>query len=295
MQETVITIVGPLSRNKSDQASLLIRSLGVEVSAMKILKPERAVDIFLPTFKPELSAKIYQKFEDFGPFDVFVQQQGDDRRKRLLVADMDATIVVGETLDELAGHFGLKDKVSAITEKAMRGEIDFHEALRQRVAMLQGLPVSDAMKTVEGMELSAGAAALVKTMKRQGARCVLISGGFEFFTARAAELCGFDRHLGNRLDISNGKLTGEVMPPIVDKETKKKILIEECRALGIATTSSLGVGDGANDIPMLKTAGAGVGYYAKPAVQQEISLQIKYTDLVSLLYMQGYGVKDIGG
>lgn len=297
MQETVITIVSAESDGLGDAlASKImaeIRSFGVDDVNYKWLERGKALDIFINIYNAELTEKLRAHFKGQGGFDVFIQQNDDTRKKRLLIADMDATIVVGETLDELADHVGLKEKVSAITERAMRGELDFEAALRERVGMLTGLPLTQVFEVVQSMQLSKGARTLVQTMKRHGARCVLVSGGFDFFTGQAASLCGFDAHFGNRLGLADEKLTGDVLSPIVDKSFKEKKLKEESANLNLPSAMTMAVGDGANDIPMLTAAGAGVGYFAKPAVLVATPFQVRYTDLTALLYMQGFSDKEI--
>lgn len=292
MQRSVVTIVAG-SEGRLDEAVIAaaaesIRSLGVEGIEIDHLHRGRAVDIFMRANNAELTRQVYQKLQNIGPFDIFVQADDASRKKRLLLADMDATIIVGETLDELAGHLGLKDQIAPITASAMRGEIDFAEALRLRVGLLRGMPLSDLFRTIEEIRFSPGAETLVKVMNRQGAKCILISGGFDFFTRHVAARAGFYKNFGNRLGVEDDRLTGEVMPPIVDKLVKKKTLEEEAGRLGIPLAQTVAAGDGANDIPMLQTAGAGVGYFAKPAVVKATPYQIRHSDLTAILYMQGY-------
>ncbi len=297
MSETVITIIsakeGGLDEAAQKQAVYLVTGLGTGGASVDILHPGKAVDITAGANSAELTAALREKFRNFGAFDIFVQNKDEHRKKRLLVADMDATMIEGETLDELAAHFGLKDKVAPITAQAMRGEIDFAEALRMRVKLLQGLPVGALYETLTKTKYSVGSAALIKTMNRFGAKCVLISGGFDIFTGAVAQTLGFYKNIGNRLGIANDKLTGEVIPPIVDKNTKKKTVEDEARLLQVDLRAVVSVGDGANDIPMLQTAGVGVGYFGKPAVIEATPHQIRHTDLTAILYMQGYRQKEI--
>ena len=296
MPETVITIVsakeGGFDAVAEKQAVGLVKSLGVERIDMDILHPGAAVDITAGANSAELMKVLREKFQNFGAFDIFVQPKDEHRKKRLLVADMDATMIEGETLDELAAHFGLKDKVAPITAQAMRGEIDFAEALRMRVKLLKGLPVTALYETLAKVRYSSGAAALIKTMNSRGAKCVLISGGFDIFTGAVAQTLGFYKNIGNRLGIEGITLSGDVIPPIVDKHTKKKTVEDEARLLQVDLRAVMAVGDGANDIPMLQTAGAGVGYFGKPAVVAATPYQIRHTDLTAMLYMQGYRKKD---
>ena len=211
------------------------------------------------------------------------------RRKRLLIADMDSTIIGQECLDELADFAGLKAEVSAITERAMRGELDFETALTTRVAMLRGLQLSALQACyTERVTLNPGALALVSTMKRHGARCVLVSGGFSFFTTRVAAACGFDAERANTLLDDGARLTGAVGLPILGRQAKLAALNEETATLDATPADAIGMGDGANDLAMIKAAGLGVAYKAKPIVAAETQARIEYTDLTAALFFQGY-------
>lgn len=219
--------------------------------------------------------------------DVFISPE-DGRRKKLLLADMDSTIVTTETLDELAEHAGIKEKIALITQAAMEGKLDFHTALRERVALLKGLPVQKLQDTLDQTKFSAGAISLVQTMKKHGATCILVSGGFTFFTGSIASKAGFDNHHGNTLETAFDKLTGKVEEPILDKFAKLDFLKKYTADLNITMDAALTIGDGANDIPMLKAAGLGVGYKPKSAVAQEVNNLIVHGDLTAALYAQGY-------
>jgi len=211
------------------------------------------------------------------------------RRKKLLVADMDSTIISCECLDELADIAGLKPHVAAITERAMRGEIEFEGALRERVGLLKGLPVSALERThTERVRLNPGARALVATMKAHGARTLLVSGGFNYFTQRVSELAGFDDHQGNVLLDDGSALTGKVREPILGRETKLATLEAETQRLRIDFADTLAVGDGANDLDMIRRAGLGVAYHAKPVVAEAAAARVTHGDLRALLYLQGY-------
>ncbi len=219
----------------------------------------------------------------------------DGRRKKLLIADMDSTIIEEETLDELAAYAGIKEEIAAITCEAMEGRLDFHEALHKRVGLLEGLEEQKLQETLERMKLSPGADALVKTMAENNATCVLVSGGFTFFTGAICKRAGFHHHHGNALEIEGGKLTGKVIEPILDQYAKVEFLKQHMQALDLGEESCLAVGDGANDIPMLKTAGLGIGYRPKPAVQDEIKNNILHGNLIACLYAQGYRDEEING
>ena len=208
--------------------------------------------------------------------------------KKLLICDMDSTVIEQECIDELAEFAGFRDKVEKITESAMRGELDFEAALRERVGLLKGLPETTMQQVFdERLKLSKGVQWLVKGMKRQGAHCVLVSGGFVFFTERVARAAGFDAHYGNRLGVEGGVLTGEVIEPILTKESKLKILQHKINELAISAEDVLAIGDGANDIPMLQHAGMGVAYRAKDSVKNATQFTLDYADLETLLWAQG--------
>jgi phosphoserine phosphatase len=215
------------------------------------------------------------------------------RRKALLIADMDSTIVTGETLDELADFAGLKDRIAAITARAMNGELDFKAALRERVAMLKGLPIDTLERTWQRIRLTPGARELVATMRAHGAFAVLVSGGFSFFTSRVAALCGFDLHRSNTLLDDGATLTGRVAEPILDRDAKLAVLTGMATERGLPLSATLAVGDGANDLDMLRAAGLGVAFRAKPIVAAEARARVDHADLRALLFAQGYRSEEI--
>ena len=230
-----------------------------------------------------------------APVDLCVQP-ALHRKKRLLIADMDSTIIGCECLDELADFAGVKAEVSAITERAMRGEIGFEGALRERVGMLKGLPLAALQQCYdERVRLNAGARTLVTTMAAHGARCLLVSGGFEFFTSRVAKAAGFHADRANSLIEAGGALTGAVGEPILGREAKLAALNAEVAALGLDPAETLAVGDGANDLAMIGAAGLGVAYRAKPLVAAEADARVDHADLTALLYFQGYRVEQFSG
>ena len=220
-------------------------------------------------------------------------QPWDGRRKRRLIADMDSTIIGCECSDELAEFAGVKARGSEITERAMRGELDFEGALRERVAMLKGLPLADLQRAYdERVRLNPGAQTLVRTMAENGARCVLVSGGFTFFTSRVAQAAGFHANRANTLIENGDVLAGTVGEPILGREAKLAALREEMAGLGAETAAALAVGDGANDLAMIEEAGLGVAYRAKPVVAAQADAKVDHADLTALLHFQGYRAQD---
>ncbi|WP_244643977.1 phosphoserine phosphatase SerB [Alsobacter metallidurans] len=229
---------------------------------------------------------------DGAPVDVVVQPVAT-RRKRLFLADMDSTMIGQECIDELADFVGLKDRVSEITERAMRGEIAFEPALRERVALLAGLDAGVVDRIIaERITLTPGGSALVRTMRRDGGYAALVSGGFTLFTAPIGRTIGFDEDRSNVLITDGTRLAGRVAEPILGKEAKLATLIELRNRFGLAHADTLAVGDGANDLAMLNEAGLGVAFRAKPAVAAAAHARVEHADLTALLYAQGYRVED---
>lgn len=220
--------------------------------------------------------------------DICVQPSGD-RKKSLLICDMDSTLIGQECIDEIADFAGVKDQVSAITERAMQGEIDFNDALTERVGLLKSLPL-DALNICfkERIRLNPGARTLAQTMSNNGAKTIIVSGGFTFFTGRIAKLAGFDDHQANELLHDGKTLNGTVRRPILGREAKYKALKQHSEGIG-GPENAIAIGDGANDLAMITAAGLGVAYYAKPAVAAAAHCGINYTDLTTALYFQGYG------
>jgi phosphoserine phosphatase len=206
--------------------------------------------------------------------------------KKLLISDMDSTMIEQECIDELADFVGKKEHVAAITERAMNGELVFEDALRERVALLKGLPV-ETLQECFNTKITAmpGAKELVAAFKKQGGKAVLVSGGFTFFTERVAKMLGFDEHYANILEVENGKLTGTVREPILGKEAKLAELHRQCTLIGCKPENVVAIGDGANDLPMLKAAGMGIAYHAKPAVQAQVNTRINHCDLSGIQYL----------
>ena len=225
--------------------------------------------------------------EGWESVDVIVQP-ADNRRKQLLVADMDSTIIGQECIDELADYAGIKPEIAAITERAMRGELDFAAALHDRVALLEGLEEAVIDRCLaERIRINPGAETLVRTMQANGAETILVSGGFTAFVAPIAEAVGFERFVANHLSVANGKLTGAVERPIVDSIVKRDTLVEARDRLGLESSMSLAVGDGANDIAMVEAAGLGVAFRAKPALAAVADARLDHHGLDALLWAQG--------
>ena len=249
-----------------------------------ILSPGEAIDIPLST--PPSQALLTALLEG-QPIDA-ITVKTRARRKALLLADMDSTIVTNETLDELAAFAGLGEQIAAITRRAMNGELDFKDALRQRVGMLKGLKLDALEKTWQRTHLTPGAKELVATMRARGALTALVSGGFSFFTSKVAAQLGFDLHRSNQLLDDGTALTGKVREPILDRDSKLAALHELAAQRGVKLNATLAVGDGANDLDMLKAAGLGVAFHAKPVVAQAVNARVDHAGLRALLFAQGY-------
>jgi len=282
----------PLSLGAIAHAETLLENNGILCDEPHWLHPHKAAELHLSAPMGEGLWRLLRDELGADLIDVFQVPQ-HNRRKKLLLADMDATIVEGETLDDLAAMVGLKDKIAAITARAMRGELDFRAALTERVRMLSGLPVTALMDTLSAMKINQGAETVVRVMRAHGAQCYLVSGGFTYFTGAIAERCGFNGHHGNVLGIAGEALSGDILPPILDKDAKLAYLRQYRDALGLGADDTAAIGDGANDIPMLEEAALGVGFYPKPLVKEKIANCIIHTDLTSLLYVQGYTWQDI--
>jgi phosphoserine phosphatase len=267
-------------------APSLFEKLGAGAPA--ILSPEHAFDLPVATDDAPLLLAEARVLAEGLNLDINLVA-ATHRRKKLLVADMDSTIINVECLDELADMAGLRPQIAAITERAMRGEIEFETALRQRVGMLKGLPLSALEKTyAERVRLNPGAKSLIATMRKNGAHTMLVSGGFGFFTSRVAEAAGFHAERGNTLLDDGQALTGEVGHPILGREAKLRALEEAAAKLNLDDAETLAVGDGANDLAMIQRAGLGVAYHAKPVVAAAAGASIDHNDLTALLYLQGY-------
>ena len=270
--------------------SLALQDIAVEKTVW--LEPGVACDIYVQYHDfTSLNAHVQAIVADH-PFDAIVQK-ASNRRKKLLISDMDSTMITVECIDELADFVGKKSEVSAITERAMNGELNFESALTERVALLRGLPISVLQECYDSrVKMMPGAKALVATMRAHHTHTILVSGGFTFFTSRVRENLGFHEDHSNQLQVENGHLTGKVILPILGKEAKLQSLNDACKKLQISVDDVLAVGDGANDLPMLMAAGLGVAYHAKPVVRAQANARISHCDLSALLYTQGYTKKE---
>ena len=265
----------------------------VSASGIEWLAPNTACDLELPMDKSECEiADILSDVLNGAPVDCVVQPV-QHRRKRLLIADMDSTMIQQECVDELAAEAGVGEHVAAITARAMNGEIEFEPAMRERVGLLKGLPVGVIEKVLsERIKLTPGGLELIATMKRDGAYTALVSGGFTHFTVPLAARLGFDENRANILLEENGVLTGTVQEPVLGQQSKVDALNQLCDRLDIPMQETMAVGDGANDLGMLKLAGAGVALHAKPSVAAQSKIRVNYGDLTALLYIQGYRQSD---
>lgn len=290
MSHVLTLIADPLLMPLTDAVVARVRD-AIRGTSVDVLSPGEAADIFCAD-RPDghdIAAALER-----APVDA-IATKARGRRKGLLVADMDSTIVTTETLDEIAAYAGLKEEVAAITRRSMAGELDFAQALRARVAMLKGLELEALGKTWERVEFSPGARELVATMRAHNATTALVSGGFTYFTGRVAAALGFDVHRANVLLDDGTALTGEVGEPILDREAKLATLRELAEARNLKIAGTLAVGDGANDLAMIGVAGLGVAYRAKPIVLREAKAAIVHGSLRALLFAQGYRLDQIVG
>jgi phosphoserine phosphatase len=284
---TLIAAPGDLTLEHTAAVRAALRTIAADTGSPDWLAEGEAADIPFGAIGPDLAHAAARRALGDAAVDAIAQPIAL-RRKRLLVADMDSTIITSETLDELAAFAGLKDKIAAITRRSMNGELDFAEALRLRVGMLKGLATDALERTWEATALTPGAAILVATMRADGAFCCLASGGFTFFTGRVAAQLAFDMHVSNTLLEDDGKLTGEVSEPIFDRDAKLTTLKRLAAEQGLPLAATLAVGDGANDLAMIQAAGLGVAFRAKPIVAAAARARVDHGDLCALLFAQGF-------
>lgn len=277
----------PLDSSLLDGAMAALGEVGAAHATPDWLDPGIACDIAIESAMPKSAEAAVRERLAGAALDLAVQPAGN-RRKALLVADMESTIIAEELLDELADTLGIRPRIAEITARTMAGEMDFDLALKARVKLLAGLPVATLERIGADATFNPGARTLIRTMRAQGAYTALVSGGFTHFTEGVRARCGFDEAHGNRLIVSDGALSGEIGEPILGPSTKRDILESLCQARGLDLEDACAVGDGANDVAMVEAAGLGVAYRGKPVLREAASVCIDHGDLTALLYLQGY-------
>ncbi|WP_421707268.1 phosphoserine phosphatase SerB [Algihabitans sp.] len=288
----VLTLIADPSRRKLsaeavDAARSALSSGGGTVGPSDWLSPDEACDLPFDGLASRDAERLAREALGDLPVDLAAQPLAG-RRKALLLADMESTIIGEEMLDELAEVVGLREEIAEVTARAMAGELDFEEALQARVAKLAGLPLREVERAAERMTFNPGARSLIRTLQEAGVPCTLVSGGFTIFAELVAEACGFSAVRANRLEIAQGEVSGRVTPPILGREAKLEALEDLSAELGVTPAAACTVGDGANDLAMLNAAGLGVAYRGKPAVRAEARFTLDVADLTGLLFYQGY-------
>jgi len=295
----VATLVAPyatpvLDASLLDGAADALTGAGARLADRRTLEPGVAVDLVFEGVTAAGARAALLASLAGRPVDVLVQPLAG-RRQRLMIADMDSTMITIECIDELADFAGIKPQVAEVTEAAMRGELDFEQALDARVSLLAGLPESVLDRVyAERLRYTPGGRALVQTMRANGGHTVLVSGGFTYFTTRVREALGFHLDRSNQLGIAAGVLDGTVARPIVTASVKRETLLAEAARQAIPLSACLAIGDGANDIPMIETAGLGVAFHAKPKTRAAARAHLDHCDLSALLFAQGYTLADFG-
>lgn len=295
--EKVLTLIAgpaaaPLDNSMLAVACEALEHAGARTGPDDWLAEGHACDVPFEGLPPREAMSAVREALDGIAVDL-VAQPAASRRKRLLVADMESTIIDNEMLDELAGELGLHDLVAAITARSMRGELDFADSLRERVGMLGGLDAAALDRMRERIRVNPGARRLTATMRANGAYCALVSGGFTVYTEYVSQLVGFDYQQANRLEIVDGRLTGRVEKPILDRHAKQQCLMRLMQDMSVPAYETMAVGDGANDLAMVLAAGLGVAYHAKPILAEAAPMRVDHGDLTALLYAQGYRQHEI--
>ncbi len=290
--QSVLTLIASSSDLRLDTHTIgrardALAASGARVGPAGWLSQNVACDIPFDGVDPARAEQIVRENLGDSALDLAAQSMVG-RRKKILVADMESTIVTAELLDELAASLGIADAIAPITARSMRGEIEFAQSLRERVSLLAGQPAAVLEPVAAGIELMPGARRLVRTMQAGGAHTALVSGGFDIFAAIVAKACGFDEYHANHLVIAEGKIAGLVTEPILDRDGKAKVLRRLAGDRSLAVESTAAIGDGANDIALLQAAGLGVAFHGKPTVTAAARYRLDHSDLTGLLYLQGY-------
>ena len=297
MSDDVLTLIAPPDGPALDEREVAavrdrLRDLGADAEPPDWLAPGKACDISFRHLHYDQAEAVARHVLAALPIDVIAQPVAS-RRKKLLVADMESTLIRNEMLDELADFVGLRDRIAAITARAMNGELDFEGALDERVALLAGLDTVTLDEAGRRIVLMPGAKTLVQTMRRHGALTVLVSGGFRYYSESVRIALGLDRDYANTLELADGKVTGKVSRPILGRQAKLDTLVQIAAELGLPLEATLAVGDGANDLAMILAAGLGIAFHAKPTVAAAAKWRIDHGDLTALLYAQGYREAEI--
>ncbi|HEV2675173.1 MAG TPA: phosphoserine phosphatase SerB [Aliidongia sp.] len=296
MTDHVLTLIAAardgLAAETVDAIADALRHLGADVGRPDWLAPGTACDVPFAELNDDQADAAARALLGDAPVDVLAQPTAE-RRKRLLIADMESTLIENEMLDELADYVGKRQEIARITARAMNGELDFRGALDARVKLLAGLGENVLDESAKLIRYMPGARALVATMQANGARTAIVSGGFRCYTALVARELGVDREFGNMLEVKRGKLTGRVVPPVLGREAKLETLVRLAAEASLPLAATLATGDGANDLDMIGAAGLGVAFRAKPIVAGKAKWRITYGDLTALLYAQGYRAGEI--
>ncbi|GGF01198.1 phosphoserine phosphatase SerB [Aliidongia dinghuensis] len=296
MTEHVLTLIaaarGGLAAETVDAIAAALARLGADVGRPDWLDEHRVCDLPFADLNDDQADAAARALLGDAPVDVMAQPAAD-RRKRLLIADMESTLIENEMLDELADHVGKRAEIAAITARAMNGELDFRGALDARVKLLAGLDAAVLDETAEVIRYTPGAGALIATMQANGARTAIVSGGFRCYTARVARTLGVDLDFGNELEVVDDRLTGRVVPPVLGREAKLETLVRLAAESSLPLSATLATGDGANDLDMIAAAGLGVAFRAKPIVAAQAKWRVIHGDLTALLYAQGYRAGEI--
>jgi phosphoserine phosphatase len=301
MGANVLTLIAAPSATGAVEAATAtvaeaLERLGAHLAGGEWLAPGIARDILFEDLDPDQADAAARKAlaQTLGPVAIdLVSQAVERRRKRLLLADMESTVIANEMLDELADLYGLREEVAEITRRAMNDEIDFAAALKERVALLRGLPESALGEAAGRIRITPGARELVATMRAQGAFTALISGGFRIYTSLVRAELGFDLDIGNDIIVADGRLSGRVKEPILARDAKLAVLKRVAAERELPLIATLAVGDGANDIAMIEAAGLGIAFHAQPAVAARARGRIEHNDLKALLYLQGYRAEEV--